>query len=402
MPASVVTGNVSTAEAEWTSDLVPLDFDERFRRLKPDETQFMTMMSRLPRRVATREKVNWGEEDLFPRIVSVLTANANVPPAAGADTLVLVAGQGKIVQPNDILRNMRTNEAYRVTAVATDTITVARTVGSAAGAAVNASDPLLVVADAQPQGADFPVPRYLQRVLGFNYTQIVRTPWAFTNTATAVEWYGGREPAREGVRKAIEDKRKWESLAFFGARSFAAAVAPENEPQGTAGGLVEFIQTWVRDAAGPLTPSFFDLLLLDVFQYGSRNKVLFASPMAVLNMSAWNRVGMGSQFQSSPSNVFGVHVDTFISGAYGYRIPVVIKTEWGEFPTANKGYGGYAFLVDMDYVEFRPLRDRGSKLLTDRQPRGKDTYAQEYLQEATFEISNEKAHALIKGITAPA
>jgi hypothetical protein len=79
----------------------------------------------------------------------------------------------------------------------------------------------------------------------------------------------------------------------------------------------------------------------------------------------------------------------------------VVKKEWGEFPIANKGYGTYGFLVDMDYVEFRPLRDRASKLLTDRQPKGKDTYAQEYLQEATFEISNEKAHALIKGVTAP-
>jgi len=401
MAATPVLGNLSTAEVEGDPNLIPLDFDDRFKRLKPDDTQFMTMMSRLPRRVAIREKVNWVEEDLFPRMVTSQTANANVPPAAGSDTLVLAAGHGKIVQPNDILRNMRTNEAIRVTAVSTDTITVARTVGAAAGAAVNASDVWLVVADAQPQGADFPVPRYLQRVMGFNYTQIVRTPWAFTNTAIAVEWYGGREPAREGVRKAIEDKRKWEHLAFFGARSYAAAVPPENEPQGTAGGMIEFIQSYTLDAAGPLTVAAFDNLLASVFQYGSTNKVLFAAPLLVQNMSVWNRTGMGSQWAPTPDNVHGVKVDAFISGAYGYRVPVVVKKEWGEFPTANKGYGTYGFLVDMDYVEFRPLRDRSSKLLTDRQPRGKDTYAQEYLQEATFEISNEKAHALIKGVTAP-
>jgi len=402
MAGTPVLGNLSTAEVEGDPTLIPLDFDERFKRLKPDDTQFMTMMSRLPRRVAIREKVNWVEEDLFPRMVTIQTANANVPPAAGSDTLVLAAGHGKIVQPNDILRNMRTNEAYRVTAVSTDTLTVARTVGSAAGAAVNASDVLLVVADAQPQGADFPVPRYLQRVLGFNYTQIVRTPWAFTNTAIAVEWYGGREPAREGVRKAIEDKRKWEHLAFFGARSYAAAVPPENEPQGTCGGLIEFIQSYVLDSNGAvITPAAFDNFLAQVFQYGSTNKVLFASPLVVQNFSAWTRVGMGTQWAPTPENVFGVQVDAFISGAYGYRVPVVVKKEWGEFPTTGKGYGTYAFLVDMDYVEFRPLRDRSSKLLTDRQPRGKDTYAQEYLQEATFEISNEKAHGILKGCIAP-
>jgi len=396
MPAVPVLGNVSTEEVESDPTAVPLDFDERFKRLKPDDTQFMTMMSRLPRRVAIREKVNWVEEDLFPRMVTLNTA-----AATGITSLVLNAGHGKIVQPNDILRNMRTNEAIRVTAVSTDTLTVARKVGSAAEAAMNVGDVFLVVADAQPQGADFPVPRYMQRVLGFNYTQIVRTPWAFTNTAIAVEWYGGREPAREGVRKAVEDKRKWEHLAFFGARSFAAAVPPENEPQGTAGGLVEFIQTNTLDAAGPLTPAAFDALLSAAFQYGGTNKVLFAAPLLVQNMSVWNRTGMGSQWAPNPDNVHGVKVDAFISGAYGYRVPVVVKKEWGEFPIANKGYGTYGFLVDMDYVEFRPLRDRASKLLTDRQPKGKDTYAQEYLQEATFEISNEKAHALIKGVTAP-
>ena len=258
--------------------------------------------------------------------------------------------------------------------------------------------------DAQAQGSDFPVARYLARVLGFNYTEITRTPWTFTGTATSIELYGGREPAKEAKRKAREHKKKWEAIAFFGARSFLAdaGAAFGNEPLGTAGGLIEFITTFKKDVNGPLTPDYFDAWLMDAMQYGSSDKVLFAAPIVVSAMSKWNRSGMGSQFAAPEGGkVHGVKVDAFISGAYGYRIPVIVKKEWQEFyaTTNPKGYGSYAFLVDMGNVSRRPLRDRDTKLLTEQQPKGKDTYAAEYMTEATFEIAHERTHGILFGIT---
>ena len=393
MPGTVVQGNVSTEEV--LTDERKIDMDEIIRRAKTDDAQFKTMTTRLTSKVAIREKVNWLEEEDFPRTVTG-DAQTNVSTA-----LNLSAGQGKIVQANDHLRNMRSGEMIRVVSVSTDALVIARGVGSIPAAATNAGDVYLVVADSQPQGSDFPTPRYLARVLGYNYTQITRTTWGFTDTQTAIELYGGREPAKEAARKKREDDRKWEAIGFFGARSFAAAVPPENEPRGTAGGMIEFISTFKRDANGPLTPTFFDTLLMDNMQWGTTDKVLFAAPVVVLCMSQWNRSGMGSQWQPTPENVHGVKVDAFISGAYGYRIPVVVKKEWGEFPIANKGYGGYAFLVDMSLVQRRPLRDRDTRLLTEQQPKGKDTYSAEYMTEATYEIAQERAHALIYGVTAP-
>ena len=394
MAGTVVSGNISTEEV-LPDERAP-DVDEKMRKLKPDDAQYTTMTTRTPSKTAIREKVTWFEEEDFPRIVTLASA-----AISGATSLVLTAGQGLTVRANDVLRNMRTNEAWKVTLVTTDTLTVAH-IGAQGAAASNAGDSLLVVGDAQPQGSDFPVARYLQRVLGYNYTQILRTTWQFTGTATAIELYGGREPAKEAVRKAREHRKKIEASGFFGPRSFIAdaGAAAGNEPQGTAGGLVEFISTYKRDAGGALTPDFFDLFLMDVMANGSEDKVLFASPAVVYNMSKWNRTGMGSQWEPTPENVHGVHVDAFISGAYGYRIPVVVKKEWSEFPVADKGYGGYAFLVDMGNVERRPLRDRDTKLLTEQQPKGKDTYAAEYMTEMTWEVAQERTHGLIFGVTA--
>ena len=397
-----MAGTIVTQPNVSTEDVLPdervVEMDEKIRVLRPDETQFTTMTSRTSSRASSREKVNWLEEEDFPRLVSLQSA-----ATSGATSLVLVAGQGKIVRPNDVLRNMRTGVAELVSAVTTDTLTVAR-IGRISASASNAGDVYLVVGDAQPQGSDFPPTRYLQRVLGYNFTEITRTGWTFTGTATAIELYGGREPAKHAKQKAREHKKKWEAIGFFGARSFVAdaGAANGNEPQGTAGGLNEFITTYRKDMNGPMTPDAFDLWLMDVMQYGSTDKVLFAAPIIAYSMSKWNRTGMGTQWEPSPENVHGVKVDAFISGAYGYRIPVVVKKEWQEFydPTNNpKGYGSYGFLVDMSLVERRPLRDRDTKLLTEQQPKGKDTYAAEYMTEATYEIAHERAHGLIYGIT---
>jgi hypothetical protein len=218
MAGTIVLGSISTEEV--LSDEKKIEMDEKIRALKVDEAQYVTMTTRLSNRTIVREKANWIEEEDFPRTVTASTAATNV-----ATSVILNAGHGLIVAANDILRNMRTGEAMRISSIATDTITVARNVGSNTGiiaAAVNVGDVFLVVADAQPQGSDFPSPRYLQRVLGYNYTQITRTTYSFTNTQTAIELFGGREPAKEVVRKVREHKKKWENIGFFGPRNYIA------------------------------------------------------------------------------------------------------------------------------------------------------------------------------------
>ena len=62
-------------------------------------------------------------------------------------------------------------------------------------------------------------------------------------------------------------------------------------------------------------------------------------------------------------------MDGFISGVFGYQIPVVVKKEWANYPAGANGYNGCMFVIDMSNVEQRPLRDSDTKLLHDRRPR---------------------------------
>jgi hypothetical protein len=57
-----------------------------------------------------------------------------------------------------------------------------------------------------------------------------------------------------------------------------------------------------------------------------------------------------------------------------------------------------AFLVDMDNVKWRPLRD--TRYIQNRQAPDEDSTKNEYLTEGCLEVDLEKSHALISGVTA--
>lgn len=224
-----------------------------------------------------------------------------------------------------------------------------------------------------------------------NYTQIQRDPYGFTNTLIATDLYTGGEPDYERKKKLVEHKRAIEYLLFWGARYLDTTGA---DPVGYVGGIVEFIATNIHNVAGSLTKSSMDTYFQQDLQHGSENKVLFAAPQVATELSGflrdnWVRV-------DAKARLWGSKVDALISGSYGFQIPVIVKRDWNDFSTTNTQYGGWAFLVDLDYVKLRPLRE--TRLLRNRQNNDVDGYDEEYLSEFALEFQQERVHALFKGV----
>lgn len=388
--AEIAVGTQVSTE-EILADEKVIDMDPKMRLLDPDQTQFTTMTQRMPSRAATREKFNWLEEQYVLDVFSMAAYTA------GAATITLTtAADGNAIKAGDVLRNMRTGQACRVDSVAAGVLTITW-FNPPANAAGNAGDKFLFVGSAHAQGAALPAPKYSQRVLGYNYTQIFRSSWSFTGTATAIELYGGREPAKEAARKAVEHKREIEHNGFFGFRNF---INPGSgaDPTGMAGGLRDFIVTNVFPVGGELTSDFLDLSLATVLAKGSADKVIFTGTIGAYYISRFHRSGQGAFWKPSRENVHGVKVDGFISGVFGTEIPVVVKKEWANYPTGANGYNGLMFVIDMSNVERRPLRDRDTKLLTARQNAGEDRVAAEYLTELGWTVAQEKTHGVFTGI----
>jgi Family of unknown function (DUF5309) len=203
----------------------------------------------------------------------------------------------------------------------------------------------------------------------------------------------------------VQHKRAIEYSGFFGPRS-QTTDPTTGEPVGIAGGLVEFITTNILDAsavyageaAGVLTVDELDNFLKSALRYSSRNVVMYVSPGFAMAVSKFNRGGQGTAWRPDPQNRAGLKVDAFMSGVYGYEIPIVVKKDWLDFPTATLAYGSWAFIVDHDKVEWKPLTGGDTALLTNRQHPGGDRVSEEFLTEGTWEVRNQAAHGIIKGV----
>jgi len=368
-----------------------IDMDDVIAYLDPDESQFTTMLQRVARKGADSTKVEWLEDELFPRLSSVGTGGyTNV-----ATSVLVNTGEGVYFRPNDLVRNARTGEAFKVVGVSTDTLDVTgqRGLGRVAAAAGNAGDQLLIIGNASRQGATLGLRAITKRVPQYNYCMIQRQPYGFTRSLMASKLYGGPEPMKERKKKATEHKRAIEYTLFWGTR---ALILTGTEPAGQSGGVFEYVITNVQNAAGTLNKTLLDTYMRQFLQHGSKNKVLFVSPVVAQAISgflrdAWQPIDAGE------ARLWGAQVNGFISGAYGGQVPVVTKRDWNDFSTANGQYGGWAFLVDMDNVNLRTLRD--TQLLRDRQANDADTYDEEYLTEFSLEFQQERTHGIIQGVT---
>jgi hypothetical protein len=365
-----------------------IDMDDVIAYLDPDTSQFMTMLMRVARRAAESTKVEWLEDELFPRLSSVSSGGAT----DGA-TITVNTGEGPYFRANDLVRNARTGVAFKVTSVAGDVLTIGTRLGRVAFAAHTAADQLLIIGNASSQGATLGTRLITKRVAQFNYTGIQRNPYGFTRSLMASRLYGGPEPMKERKKKGVEHKRAIEYTLFWGVRSLDTSGA---HPTGTPGGLFEYVVTNVQNAAGSLTKTLLDTYMRGFLQHqGDQNGVLFVSPVFAQAVSGFLRDVW--QPTSVDTRLWGAKVDGFISGTYGYKVPVVVKRDWNDFSTSSNQYGGWAFYVNMDNIQLNVLRD--TELLKDRQANDADSYDEEYLTEYTLKVQQERTHGIITGVT---
>jgi Family of unknown function (DUF5309) len=366
-----------------------VDMDDVIAMLDPDVSQFTTILMRVAKKAAQSTKVEWLEDQLFPRLSSVASGGAS----DGA-TITVNAGEGAYFRAGDIVRNAHTGVAFKVVSVATDTLTITNHLGRVAFAAHTAADQLLIVGNAAAQGATLGTRKITKMVNQYNYCQIQRNPYGFTRSLMASKLYGGPEPMVERKKKATEHKRAIEYTLFWGARNLDTSGA---NPNGQAGGLFEYITTNVKNAAGSLTKVLLDQYMKDFLQHGNQNGILFVSPVVAGAISGFLRDAWQPTGDAGQVRLWGAHVDGFISGSYGFQVPVITKRDWNDFSTASSQYGGWAFYVNLDNMELHTLRD--TALLQDRQGNDADEYDEEYLTEFAPVVKQEPTHGLITGVT---
>jgi hypothetical protein len=380
---AITTGAVTTTNI--LSDQKAIDLSDTISELEPDIQALLVFSKKAGKARTVSTKFDWLEQSDKPRF---LTQSGGA--TSGATTVNVASGQGTYVQQWDQLLNTRTGEQIRVDAVATDALTVTRAIGSTGTAMLN-GDELIIIGSAQPENdTSKPARTDVPSKVG-NYTQIFRTPFELSGSLLASGFQvSPKEWSRQQRNKAKEHAKDIEYSFLLGRKS---ATTPGATEVRTMGGATSFISTNQTDAGGELTEAEWNAAMLQAMRYGSGSKLLLASGVFV---SALNKFPASKQQTRNDETTYGMNVSH-------YQTPFgSVNLVYHRLLEGTK-YGGVGLILDMDEIRYRYLANdeynRDTKALPNRQPNDQDGRKDEILSEVSLEFGQQKAHAIITGVT---
>jgi Family of unknown function (DUF5309) len=349
--------------------------DANVYELEPNVSPLVSLSDAMGSVSSDNPKAEWLEDESLPRITTT-TGAINVGTFTYPVTL-------DIFRIGDVVRFSGYGYGLLVTAHSAGSVT-GTIIGTQAATTASGSE-MYIVSNANAEGATLREIEILQLVTQFNYCEIVRTPFGVTTTELGTLHYGGDERARLSKKFGMEHARSIEQIAFFGLRGI-------NGTTRTAGGLLSYIATNVTADTGGLTVGDWEAFLKQGFRYGSETKVAYCSPTAIAAIEGFARNNL--RVSNDTASTYGVKMSTYVSGQG--EVHLVKHKDWND----SSVYNGYVFLVDMDAVRLRPLRNvGGTRLLKDRQAPDYDGVKDEYRSETCLQVMHERRHALLTGVT---
>lgn len=157
-------------------------------------------------------RFQWDETDY----ATAKTMINNVSGYTDTDTNFIV-DDASIFSKKDLVRNLRTEEIYQVTAsnLGTSTITVIRHVGEASGASINDNDVLLIIGPGFEEASTTPDQHANDSTTQYNYCQIFRRAWAISGSKNRTLSTPGMNLEDLSARKADEFIRDLEYAFLY-------------------------------------------------------------------------------------------------------------------------------------------------------------------------------------------
>jgi len=387
-PNPTIVANYRGPE-DHVSTRVKIDMADKILWYAPEATPFLTLTGKIKgKRKAFNYKYEWLEKDQKPRALIVNGAQTDT------DTTIEVDAGNRVVA-RDVLLNTRTREVLLVSSVSSNDLTVVRAIGGA-GVAMNDGDTLLLIGSSYADGAASGTPVSITEFSKYNYTQIFRTPFAFTGRDLETELFGGNDKMTETKWQAIEHKRSIEYAFYFGKRALIAAAGGVHQATFT-GGLDQSIQSNAWDVTGTsLNTRVFNEFLEEALRWGKGGRLQGGSATKYLLCSApWL-----TEINSWAENKLEYRVlDKQIGfAAMEYKSPhgrVLLLSS----PILDEYHPDRAYLVDFNHVDYVYLRNRDTKLLSNREDNDIDGEKYEYFSDCGLQTEFEQSHAVLSGLS---
>lgn len=388
---AVISGNRATAADQGIDqNSRVIDMSDTIHLLDPNEAALTAITMKLRKAHCINPKVEWLEDDYIPA-----SSTAAATATAGTTAVTVAAGTGVYFRKGDVLKHIDSGETLYVSAVATDTLTVVRSIGAVAAATIDAADVLLVIGNANQEGATGRTVKTTDKTPQFNYTQIFRWPFGITRTLNKSELYGGSDLTYQTRKAGIEHRINMERAFLFGekAEDTSGSIGDGTTPIRFCDGLQARISTNI-DSVQTISMATFETFLTDAMRYGPARKIMFASRalMSFINELATNKI------QTVPTtSSFPLALTEYIS-PHGkiYFVTHNLLTGTG---ANNVAYSGWGFLLDLDSIYYRYLQGSDTFLKTNIQANDEDGRRDEYISEACPMIIQEKNHAILNNVT---
>ena len=381
----------------WASGQQPTNFREAILFLYPNSPAILTAITGKLKSESTNDpRFTTFEKGLPVQRAKLTGTHTDSVTQINLDlTTGLGATPAKNFRVGQVVMNERTQEVMWVTGIDTayEHIDVTRggSVGSTAAAMV-ATDYILIIGTHNEEGASTPEAISNNAETSYNFTQIFRTPMKLTGTAKETYLRTGdveKEMKREiAERHAIEMEWAW----LFGRR--AEVVGSGGQYDRTTGGVLQFITSNVQDFSGTLSKSAWESFLEGVFTVpGSRAEKLCLCGNKALTAINAMAMSYGHINLTPTSETFGMKLMSYET-PYG-----TLQLKSHPLLSQNATYNDWGIVLDVPNVVYRPLKNRDTKFLKDRQNPGTDAIIHEYLTEAGLELQHESTHGVFKNAT---
>ena len=400
------TGNFQT-------DLAKKSFAGMITRLMPNGTApLFGLTSMLSEETALQvEHGFFSKTMIFPEMKINLAAGY-----AAGDTTFIVDTTANLL-PGMLMRNERTEEVVIINSVpSATTVTVNRSVGSVAAAAINDDDDFYQVGNAFEESSTRPTANNIIPVRVTNLTQIFRNTWAISGSTHSTEVIAGNSTDAESRQDcAALHAADIEKAIFFGQKSQGTR---NGQPFRTMDGLINLVSdssnyppsyggsTNVTAAGATTNYTQLEAALDPVFDQatdpkGANERILFVGGTAAVVINNIGRLNGTYHLVDGQTN-FGLRFKTLTMARGTFRI-----IEHPLFNT-NTDWAKMAVAVDLPTFRLAYLAGRKTKNLEfntkgdQANDNGIDAVGGTLTTECTSVVKNVPANALITGLTAGA
>lgn len=370
--------------------------------LNPTLTPILTITTGIGNRKRTtmEPRVEWIEDDylnVWGAVSNGTTAYSSVATSIGVADGTLFAAQDIIAFPV-LASTSALEELAQVTAVAGNTLTITRGLGGSPAGTIGATADIRVIAPAFTEGGSYGTPRTTPKTVLISYTQIFRRPVQVTKSLVSTGLYGPSNDREYQRKKVMQETRRDIESAGLWSRATESLALPNTLR--TTMGIKSRIVTNAYNANNTLTQGSFLSFVQQGFStyYEGQEKLFVAAPVMISALSFWADTAL----RLAPGDdIFGVKVTRYVSGHGDLMVTRDLNLQ--NAPSGSgAGWGGEAYALDMDSIEFCPLagngENRDTQLLIDVVKDGADLYRDEWLCEGAWIIRFEKRHARIYGI----